>query len=94
VTKWRLVERRGHTVVKLKATFNGEKAKVTKTRTKGGRRMFVVRIDMRGLSKGLYNARVRYQLAEARTKFPRSKVHLYRACGGKDSLNARSIITI
>lgn len=78
----------------FKATFNGEKAKVTRTHTKGGRRMFVVRIDMRGLKFGVYNARVRYRLAGDHRKFPRSKVHLYRACGGKDSMNAKSIITL
>lgn len=88
------MQRRGHHVIKLSATFNGEKAKVTKTRTKGGRRMFVVTVDMRGLPKGTYVARVKYELAEALTKFPRRKVHYYRACGGKDSLNAYSIVTL
>lgn len=86
--------KRGHHVTNVKATFNGEKTKVTRTHTKGGRRMFVVRIDMRGLSKGTYVARVRYRLAEAPTKFPLSKVHYYRACGGKDSMNEKSIITL
>jgi hypothetical protein len=81
-------------VTSFKATFNGEKAQVRKTRTKGGRRMFVIRIDMRGLTKGIYNARIRYRLAGEHRKFPHSKVHLYRACGGKDSLNAETIITI
>jgi hypothetical protein len=93
VTKWRLVVARGHRVVKIKATFNGSKAKITKTRSKGGRQMFVVRVDMRGLEKGLYNVRVRYRFAGEKG-FPHSKVHLYRACGGKDSLNAKSIVTL
>jgi hypothetical protein len=81
-------------VTSFKATFNGEKAQVKRTRTKSGRRMFVIRIDMRGLTKGIYNARIRYKFAGETRKFPHSKVHLYRACGGKDSLNEKSIITI
>lgn len=56
--------------------------------------MFVVRIDMRGLPKNVYVARIRYRRLDALTKFPRTRVHYYRACGGKDSLNARSIISI
>jgi len=78
----------------VKFRFNGASAPFTRTRTPGGRRMFVVTIDMRGLAKDVYVARIRYQIVGRPTKFPRSKVHYYRTCGGKDSMNAYTVTVI
>jgi hypothetical protein len=94
LTRWTLIARKGVTVIKLRATFNGERARVRKSRTPGGRQKFTVRIDMRGLPKDVYVARVKYQIEGAPTKFPRSKVHYYRTCGGKDSMNEKSVTNL
>jgi hypothetical protein len=93
-TKWRVIVRKTIRVKSVKFTFNGEKAPFERTKTKGGRRMFLVSIDMRGLAKGTYVARVKYQVVGRPTKFDRRKVHYYRTCGGKDSLNAYPVTVL
>jgi hypothetical protein len=69
---------KGHHITALRASFEGVRAKVTRSKTRGGRAVYFVRVDLRGLTKGLYVARIRYRLNGHRD----TKVHYYRACTG------------
>jgi len=75
--RWRLVVRRGHRVTNLRASFEGVRAPV-RTGTRRGRQFFVVQIDMSGLQRGIYVARVRYRIDGRRS----TQIPCSRACGG------------
>jgi hypothetical protein len=60
VAKWRIIIARGVRFRLRSATFEGNSAQVTRSRTPAGRRMFIVRIDSRGLPRGIYFGRIRY----------------------------------
>jgi|RhiMetStandDraft_4_1073278.scaffolds.fasta_scaffold56759_1 collagen triple helix repeat protein len=62
IAKWRIIVARGHRFRLLSATFEGSRARVTRRGTARGRRVFIVRIDSRGLPRGIYFGRIRYVL--------------------------------
>jgi len=72
-------------VTGLRASFEGVPAK-TERGIRQGRRAYRVTIDMRGLNRGLYVARVRYRIDPDRSGPRRARnatrVHFYRACTG------------
>lgn len=79
VGKWRLVVRKNHTVTRVRASVEGRRARVTRSRTRGGRVLFTVRVSLRGLKiPGVYVARVRYRIDGRRN----TKIHLFRTCVG------------
>jgi len=64
-------------VTNLRASFEGVRAPVTRS-TRRGRQVFVVRIDMSGLQRGIYVARVRYRIDGRRS----TRIHYFRPCVG------------
>ena len=81
--RWRVIVVRTHRVRNLRASFEGSPAPVTRSRTPGGRVMYTVRIDLSGLPRGVYAARVRYQVSVRGRAFRRgTNVSLRRACYG------------
>ena len=81
--RWRVIVVRTHRVRNLRASFEGAPAPVTRSRTPGGRVMYTVRIDLSGLPRGVYAARVRYQVSVRGRAFRRgTNVSLRRACYG------------
>lgn len=83
VAHWRLVVRKGHRVRALRGSFEGVRADVERG-VRRGRRAFRVEIDMTGLPKGIYVARVRFRIDTGNGRgFHRStRVHLFRTCVG------------
>jgi hypothetical protein len=74
--------RRKVTVTRLRGSFEGVSAHVSKG-TRRGRVSYVVTIDMRGLNRGIYVARVRYrQQVGSGPVRKNTKVHYYRPCYG------------
>jgi hypothetical protein len=85
------VVRRTVRVTGLRATFEGKPASVRRG-TVRGRVAYVVTINMRGLRRGIYVARVRYRISDPRVQAGRShrstRVQFFRACYQKgDSPN-------
>ena len=90
VTTWRIIVRAGVTVRILSTQFEGRRASRTRGRTPGGRVFYRVRVDLRGLNKGVYAARVRYRITSGGVldpdatgrpnSVPRRKVHYFRVC--------------
>jgi hypothetical protein len=82
VAFWRLVVRRAHRVRNVRITFEGVRAP-TRRGIRFGRVSFRARIEMGGLPKGVYVARVRYQVSRNGGPFRRNThVHYYRTCTG------------
>ena len=96
VAKWRITVRKNVRVRIISTTFEGVHAPIIKKgRTPGGRRFFIVRINLAGLKHGVYAARVKYRFTRVPFATPfdpadfgrpasivRRKVHLFRACYG------------
>jgi Collagen triple helix repeat (20 copies) len=95
VATWRVIVRRGLRIRRVRFSFEGVPATFTRGRTPGGRRVFRVRIDMRGLPRGIYVARVRYRVVDGSLldrladgafgrpgRLDRRKVHYFRTCYG------------
>jgi hypothetical protein len=81
--RWRVIVVRTHRVRGLRASFEGSPTPVTRSRTPGGRVMYTVRIDLSGLPRGVYAARVRYQVSVRGRSFRRgTNISLRRACYG------------
>jgi len=81
--QWRVIVVRTHRVRRLKAFFEGSPTPVTRTRTRGGRVMYVVRISLSGLPRGVYTARIRYQVSVRGGPFRRgTHISIRRACYG------------
>ena len=78
VAKWRIIVADGVRFRLLSATFEGAPARVTRTRTPRGRRMLVVRINSRGLPRGIYFARIKYRVNGRRG----TRHHGFRFCYG------------
>jgi hypothetical protein len=73
-------------IVGLKATFENRPVQVRAHAPVRGRTAHQVTIDLSGLSKGIYFARVRYVIHYrdgSRRDRKWTKVHAYRACYGK-----------
>ena len=74
--------RRNVEVRRFTARFEGVRARVTRGSYRG-RVAYRVRIDMRGLPRGIYTARARYQVSVRDARFRRSsRVHHFRPCYG------------
>jgi hypothetical protein len=95
VATWRVIVRRGVRVRNVRFSFEGVRTSAVRGRTPGGRVVYRVRVDMRGLPRGVYVARVRYRqtagglldrIADGAFGRPpridRRKVHYFRACYG------------
>lgn len=81
--RWRVIVVRTHRVRRLRAFFEGSPTPVTRSRTPRGRVMYTVRINLSGLPRGVYTARVRYQVSVRGRPFRRgTHVSLRRACYG------------
>jgi hypothetical protein len=81
--KWRVIVLRNHRVRNLRAFFEGSRTPVRKTRTRNGRVMYVVTIDLSGLPRGVYTARVRYRVSVRGRAFRRgTNVSHRRTCYG------------
>jgi hypothetical protein len=78
IAKWRIIIAQGVRFRLRSATFEGSPAQVTRTRTPAGRRMFIVRIDSRGLPRGIYFGRIRYTVDGRRG----TRHHGFRFCYG------------
>ena len=81
VTTWVLIVRKGHQVRRMRGSFEGNPAR-TRAVSRKGRVAFRIRIDMRGLPRGIYVAKVRYQVNKGRGFRRSQRVHYYRACYG------------
>ena len=83
IATWVLVVRRTHRVRRVRGSFEGVRARTTRSTFKG-RFAYKIRIDMRGLPRGIYVAKVRYRVDKGRgVGFRRGqRVHYYRACYG------------
>ena len=82
IASWRIVVRRAHRVRNVRITFEGVAAP-TRRGFRFGRRAFRARIDMRGLPKGVYVGRIRYQVSRNGGPFRRNThVHYWRTCTG------------
>lgn len=80
---WRVIVVRNHRVRGLRAFFEGARTPVSRSRTRNGRVMYTVRIDLSGLPRGVYAARVRYRVSVRGRPFRRgTNVSLRRACYG------------
>lgn len=95
VNRTRIIAPLGATVRRLRVTFEGRRAVVRRiASTPRGRHQWRLRVDMRGLRRGVYVVRVR-AVVNGRSVV---RVHYYRPCygnpkgGGKDSLNRRKVI--
>jgi hypothetical protein len=85
---WLLVERSTVRITGLTATFENRPVQVRSHPPVRGRVAHQVTIDLTGLSKGIYFARVRYVIhyqrgARAGTSRKWTKVHAYRPCYAK-----------
>ena len=81
--RWRVIVVRTHRVIGLRAFFEGSPTPVTRARTPGGRVMYTVRIDLSGLPRGVYTARVKYRVSVRGGAFRRgTHVSHRRACYG------------
>jgi len=81
--KWRVIVVRSHRVRGLRAFFEGSRTPVKKSRTRNGRVMYTVTIDLSGLPRGVYAARVRYRVSVRGGAFRRgTNVSHRRACYG------------
>ena len=93
VRRWRIVVRRNIRVRISSIRFEGVRAPFTQGRTRTGRVIYTVRINMRGLTKGVYVAKVRYRIVARQPRagtdptvfgrnpnLVRRKVHYFRAC--------------
>lgn len=70
------------TVRNFRASFEGVRA-TSRKGTRSGRVAYRVRINMRGLTKGVYAARAIYQVRVGNGVFKRRmRVHLFRPCYG------------
>ena len=80
---WRVIVLRTHRVRALRAYFEGSRTPVTRGRTRNGRVMYTVRIDLSGLPRGAYTARVRYRVSVRGRPFRRgTNISIRRACYG------------
>jgi hypothetical protein len=100
IARWRLVVRRANRVRNFRASFEGVRAPVQRG-IRSGRRAFRVTVDMTGLPRGMYVARVRYRVSRNGGPFRRTtKIHYYRACtgnpkgGGPEGPNTFQITTL
>ena len=74
---------RTHRVRNLRAFFEGSPTPISRTRTRGGRVMYIVRIDLSGLPRGVYTARIRYRVSVRGRPFRRgTNISIRRACYG------------
>jgi hypothetical protein len=85
---WLLVERSTIRITGLTATFENKPVQVRSHAPVRGRTAHQVTIDLSGLRRGIYFARVRYVIhyqrgARAGQSRKWTKVHAYRACYGK-----------
>ena len=101
IARWRVIVVRTHRVRNLRAFFEGSPTPVTRTRTRGGRVMYVVRINLSGLPRGVYTARIRYRVSVRGHPFRRgTRISYRRACYGNvrggygEGLNLVSIALI
>lgn len=79
---WLLVVRRTVRVTNLRASFEGVSAPTRRT-TVRGRQAYRVTIDMTGLPRGIYVARVRYRIARGGSASRAwTRIHYYRGCYG------------
>lgn len=86
--EWLLVERSTVRITNLRATFENKKVAVHSHAPVKGRKAHLVKIDMTGLKRGIYVARVKYTInylrgARRGTSRKWTKVHSYRACYSK-----------
>lgn len=93
IGRWRIIVRRVHRVRNVRISFEGVTAPFRETRSRG-RRVFIARIDMRGLPQGLFVGRVRYDVSNRGRPFRRgTNIHYWRTClgnpkgGGKEGPN-------
>ena len=89
---WLLVVRNSVRVTSLRASFEGVRARVTRT-TVRGRRAYRVNIDLSGLQRGVYVGRVNYRIARTTGSTAgqfrnNTRVQYWRVCFGnpKDGL--------
>ena len=97
IARWRIIVRQNVRVRIVGTTFEGVRATRTRFRTAGGRVGYRVRIDMRGLPRGVYVSRVKYRFTRVTgpaglnldpdnfgrpSRIVRRKVHYWRACYG------------
>ena len=92
VRQWRIIQRTNIRVRILSTRFEGVLAPRTRGTTPGGRTFWRVRINMRGLTKGVYVAKVRYRIVSRNraardpgafgrpSRLVRRQVHYFRAC--------------
>lgn len=90
-THWLIIVRKLVTVTGLRATFNAKPAAFRRTRVRN-RVAYIVAVNMTGLKRGIYVARVRYRISDPRIRDGRSfrwtKIQYFRACYAKgDSPN-------
>jgi hypothetical protein len=83
VARWRVIVIRTHRVVGLRAFFEGSPTPFTRGRTRNGRVMYTVQINLSGLPRGVYTARVRYRVSVRGRSFRRgTNISIRRACYG------------
>ena len=63
-------------------SFEGNRARTRRGSFRGNRRAYRIRIDMRGLPRGIYVAKARYRVDKGRGFRRSQRVHYYRACYG------------
>ena len=81
--RWRVIVLRTHRIRRLRATFEGTSAPVTRGRTRGGRIQYIITINLSGLPRGVYAAQVSYQVSVRGGAFRRGRnVSIRRACYG------------
>jgi hypothetical protein len=81
--RWRVIVVRTHRVVGLRAFFEGSPTPFTRGLTPNGRVMYTVQINLSGLPRGVYTARVRYRVSVRGRSFRRgTNVSIRRACYG------------
>jgi len=78
ISRWRLVQRRNVRITNFRATVEGVPARVTRSRTRGGRVLRTIRVNLRGQKRSVYVARVRYRVNGRRN----TKIKLFRTCIG------------
>jgi Collagen triple helix repeat (20 copies) len=78
IAKWRIIIANGLRFRLISAQFEGTDARVRRSRTRGGRRMLSVRIDSRGLPRGIYFGRIIYRVNGRRG----TRHHGFRFCYG------------
>jgi hypothetical protein len=92
-THWALIVRRTVRVSGLRATFERKTAPVRRT-TVRGRVAYVVTINMRGLRRGIYVARVRYRITARGVTRRNTRIQYFRACYSKGDSPNRWTTTI